>query len=295
MNSDKNSLSPPWWRKWPIETQRLTQIDAGSSPDCCASQRCVLMLGILTILISVNRTAHCATPTLGLPNLEVTDKSNDEAAALGRQLFFDATLSRDGSISCATCHQPKHGFSDSRPVAQGIDKRLGTRNTPTLLNEMFNVAQFWDGRSESLEQQALDPLMNPREHGLTDEKDLIERIRSNRDYVRQFRAVFGVEDGEIKAVQVARALTSFEPTLIAGGSPVDRDVFHHESGALSLAAIRGLNLFKDGARCATATPLTRRARCSQIMTMACIRSHPDASRCRPHCALHARRQCIDPS
>jgi len=74
--------------------------------------------------------------------------------ALGRELFFDKRLSADGTISCASCHEPERAFTDGKQFAEGIGGRRGARNSPTLLNAMFNTGQFWDGRAESLEAQA---------------------------------------------------------------------------------------------------------------------------------------------
>src|ERR671923_129906 len=88
-------------------------------------------------------------------------KSNPVTAAkieLGRKLFFDGRLSADGNISCATCHKPELAFTDGRPVAEGISGRRGVRNSISLLNAMFNPAQFWDGRVNTLEEQAVEPL-----------------------------------------------------------------------------------------------------------------------------------------
>lgn len=90
---------------------------------------------------------------------------NPAAAELGRQLFFDPRLSRNGKVACATCHQPDQAFTDGKPVATALGK--GTRNTPTLLGVAHNDWFFWDGRKDSLWSQALEPLENPAEHGLT--------------------------------------------------------------------------------------------------------------------------------
>jgi cytochrome c peroxidase len=171
--------------------------------------------------------------------------------ALGRRLFFDTRLSRNGSVSCATCHQPSHAFADERAVAQGIDKQRGTRNTPSLLNVSFNSTQFWDGRRPSLEAQALDPLTNPLEHGLNDEEDLLSRIRTDRRYLKSFARVFRVDRASIRGKHVAQALASFERTLIAGDSPFDRFLFGHDARALSPGAQRGLGLFRGPALCST--------------------------------------------
>ena len=95
---------------------------------------------------------------------------------LGRQLFFDARLSADGKVSCATCHDPKQGFADGKMVAKGIGGKIGTRNSPTLLNAMFNQNQFWDGRAGTLEDQAILPLIDPIEMGNASHGDVVKRL-----------------------------------------------------------------------------------------------------------------------
>jgi cytochrome c peroxidase len=192
-------------------------------------------------------------PRLGLPPL-VAPADNPQTPAriaLGRRLFFDTRLSLNGSISCSSCHQPEHGFSDGRALAQGIDKREGTRNTPSLLNAAFNTSQFWDGRRASLEAQALDPLTNPLEHGLKDDQALLDLIRADPVYVAAFRAAFSVDGPSIQKEQVAQAIANFERTLIAGDSPFDRYFFGRDEHALSPSAQRGLSLFQGTAQCSS--------------------------------------------
>jgi cytochrome c peroxidase len=128
---------------------------------------------------------------LGLPSSASADGVQAAAKiALGRHLFFDARLSADGSVSCATCHQPEHAFTDGRALARGIDQRLGTRNTPSVVNAALQREQFWDGRRDSIEAQVLDPLLSANEHGLADLTAVIELLKHDRDYATQFRAAF---------------------------------------------------------------------------------------------------------
>jgi cytochrome c peroxidase len=108
---------------------------------------------------AVQLTSRIALPTRWPSALQST------AIDLGKQLFFDAGLSRDGTVSCATCHQPQRAFSDGRRVGVGIDGRPGTRNTPTLLDAASLPSLNWDGRRERLEDQVVDPLLHPIEHG----------------------------------------------------------------------------------------------------------------------------------
>jgi len=170
-----------------------------------------------------------------------------EKVALGKRLFFDPTLSADGKISCATCHQPERGFADAEPLAVGIGGRRGTRNSMSLLNVIFNPAQFWDGRTDTLEQQALEPLTHPDEMGNRSLTEVLERLQGDAEYRAGFRAAFG-EKGEIDAARLAMALASYERTLVSGNSPFDR----FQAGdvtALTPAARRGLSIFRGRGRC----------------------------------------------
>jgi cytochrome c peroxidase len=168
-----------------------------------------------------------------------------EKVALGRDLFFDKRLSADGSISCATCHAPERAFADGRRVAEGISGRLGTRNSPTLLNAMFNTGQFWDGRAESLEAQARLPLVNPDEMGSQTYDQIIARLDRDETVINKFERVFG---GAITVDRISKAIAAFERTLVAGNSPFDR-YQAGDANALTSAARSGMILFRGKARC----------------------------------------------
>lgn len=191
---------------------------------------------------------------LGLPPLVAPADNPTSAAkvALGKKIFLDKRLSGDGTTSCASCHQPDRAFSDGRPLAQGIGKRIGTRNTPSIINAAFNTSQFWDGRRDTLETQALDPMFNAREHGLKDHASLLKLLRKDSRYASAFKAAFGITPTAIQVEHVGQALASFERTaLIAGDSPFDRYYFGGDKSRLSTSAIRGLTLFQGAAQCAT--------------------------------------------
>jgi cytochrome c peroxidase len=190
---------------------------------------------------------------LGLPKLPIPFDNPLSSAkiALGRKIFLDTRLSHDGATSCASCHQPKRAFSDGLKVAKGTDGRLGTRNTPSLLNAAYNQSQFWDGRRADLESQALDPLLNPREHAILDVQALLGMLRRDAGYVAAFKSAFRIEGNQINAQHVRRALASFIRTLVIGNSPFDRYFFQHQKTAMPASAIRGLILFQGAARCAT--------------------------------------------
>lgn len=167
-------------------------------------------------------------------------------AEFGRKLFFERQLSRDGSLACASCHLPEKAFTDGRTVSTGIDGSLGRRNTPSLLNRAYSRSLFWDGRAASLEEQALQPMINPAELGNTHE-EIVRRLRKETSYRRLFQAAYG--DEEINVKRVAEAIASFERTLLSGNSAFDRYELLKDEAALSESAKRGLELFRGKANC----------------------------------------------
>jgi len=214
--------------------------------------RVQLLLVTWIILTAASGEARASgRDLLGLPSpVAIIAKPEDAARiALGRRLFFDKRLSVDGLISCSSCHDPVKAYADGRAFAQGVRGRRTTRNAPSLLNVAFNTSQFWDGRRLSLEDQALDPLLNPREHGLSDARDLLVRIRADAGYVNSFRSAFHVGPADITPSQVAQAIASFERSLLAGNSPFDRYFYAKERSALSAEAERGFSVFTGAAGC----------------------------------------------
>ena len=114
-----------------------------------------------------------------------------EKTALGKKLFFDGRLSADGTVACATCHDPARAFTDGRPVSVGIDGRAGQRNAPTVLNALFNKAQFWDGRAKTLEDQAAMPIVNPVEMGQPNLDAAVAALAKIEEYQHDFQRSFG--------------------------------------------------------------------------------------------------------
>jgi cytochrome c peroxidase len=169
-----------------------------------------------------------------------------DRVSLGRRLFFDKRLSRDGRVACASCHQPRHAFADRRPIAIGIGGRTGRRNVPSIVNRAYARVLFWDGRMAALEEQALAPLTSPAELGSTIE-EIVDRLAADAGYVASFQRAFG--DASITGARMAQALASFERTLLSGDSAVDRYETGGRKDALSPAAARGLGLFRGKARC----------------------------------------------
>ncbi len=136
---------------------------------------------------------------------------------LGRQLYFDKRLSRDETVSCATCHDPAKGWTDQAPVSTGIDGQKGGRSAPTVMNRVLHPTQFWDGRAATLEEQALGPIGNPIEMGFSVEES-VKLLDGIEGYRIQFEKVFG---GPASADGIAQAIASFERTIVTGASPWD--------------------------------------------------------------------------
>ncbi len=172
------------------------------------------------------------------------DKLLADRVALGRRLFFDPVLSRDGSLACASCHLPSHGFADPRPLSIGINQARGLRNAPSLFNVAMGRSFFWDGRAGSLEEQVKFPIENPRELGSKLE-NVVSRLKSDAGYLREFGRVF--PDG-VTAANLARSIADFERTLLLGNSRVDR-FRGGDSAALNDAQRQGLWLFESRGHC----------------------------------------------
>lgn len=204
-------------------------------------------------------TQACASgPTLGIPPEAIGDHHVPAPLAkLGHDLFFDTRLSADGTVSCATCHQPEHGFTDGRPLAVGLAQRKGTRNTPSVINAALQGAQFWDGRRNSIEAQVFDPLLNANEHGLAQPAEVIDRVREDRAYVARFEIAFGVAEPERE--HIAEALASYVRSLATGDSPFDRYAYGCDARALSASAARGLALFTGRAQCSACHTIGERS------------------------------------
>jgi cytochrome c peroxidase len=166
-----------------------------------------------------------------------------EKVRLGRLLFFEKRLSFDQSLSCAGCHVPEKGFADPVPFSMGVGGKKGRRHTPTVVNRIFSGAQFWDGRAASLEEQALGPMLNPVEMAMPSMALAIERLKADPAYADSFKAAFP-PDGLVTAENVAKAIASFERTILSGNSPFDRFIAG-DSNAMSPAAKRGWEIFND--------------------------------------------------
>jgi cytochrome c peroxidase len=174
-------------------------------------------------------------------------------AILGRRLFFEGNLSRDGSISCTWCHAPGHAFTDKHRTdfSTGVGGFFTTRNSPTVVNLAFFNSFMFDGSASTLEEQATMPLLNPHEMDMT-AAEVESRVASDPYYVKLYRQSFG--PGPITLGNIARALATYQRTLVSFRSPYDAWMAG-DSSALSASARRGAQIFIDGrggcARCHT--------------------------------------------
>ena len=185
---------------------------------------------------------------LGLPPLPVPEDNPMTTAKveLGKMLYFDKRLSKEGTVSCATCHDPQTAWTEHEATSTGIKDQLGQRNSPTVINAAYAPAQFWDGRAKTLEEQALGPIENPIEMGHKLDA-MIADLSKLDGYREQFQKVFGTgvtEEG------IARAIAAFERTVLSGNSPYDRFTEKNDEKALSDAQKRGLEVF-ESTGCAT--------------------------------------------
>lgn len=162
---------------------------------------------------------------------------------LGEELFMDSILSRDYTLSCASCHIPEFAFSDTSAVSLGVDGQLGTRNTPSVMNMTARSAFFWDGRSATLEEQALEPIKNPVEMDLSIDS-AIARLQADNYYNNKFIEIFGKRPD---SSNLAVALAEFQRTLETG-SAFDR-FMAGDSSAISLSAMRGQEIFNVKGKC----------------------------------------------
>ena len=157
-----------------------------------------------------------------------TNPITKESVQLGRKLFFDKRLSRDNSVSCATCHDPQYAFTDARKLAVGVDGRTGDKRVPRILNRAYGKAFFWDGRVTQLEEQVVMPIANPKE------MDLDVQVAAAR---------VGLD-----IVTLQRALASYVRTILSGNSPYDRYVQGDRDALISEQKL-GLQIFRGKAGC----------------------------------------------
>lgn len=180
----------------------------------------------------------------------VRDGFTPQQIDLGRYLFFDPALSKDGTVSCASCHQPQKGFSDGLKTSVGVHQTSLKRAAPSLWNVAFYKKLFWDARATSLEEQMTGPLYSPEEMGTTREQ-LLETLNAIATYRELFSQAFpGKKSDKIELTEIYLAIAAFESSLISLNSRYDQYA-HGYADALTKQEIEGLNIFRSFvARCA---------------------------------------------
>ena len=144
----------------------------------------------------------------------VDNPSTPEKVALGNALYHEKHLSKNGNLSCASCHDLSNYGVDNKPTSPGSDGKNGERNTPTTYNAFRQFKQFWDGRAETIEEQATGPVFNPVEHGLADEAQLVAKIKEKPELVEGFKKAFPGAAEPVTAANFRNAVGAFERTLV---------------------------------------------------------------------------------
>lgn len=182
---------------------------------------------------------------VGVVPIPADNPQTQAKVELGKKLFFDRRLSGDGTMSCATCHDPRQGFSDGLEISLNYPTTRNWRNSPTLLGVAFQKHLFHDGRASTLEEQALFPMMSAFE--MNQNLDFMEEeIRSVPEYVAEFTKVFG--DDEVNRERVAMAIAAFERTLVSHDAPLDSFLKGKKNG-LSPDALQGYKIFTGKGQC----------------------------------------------
>ncbi len=176
------------------------------------------------------------------PIIPINNPQTVEGVALGRKLFFDPILSADNKQACADCHSPENAFTDSDRFSEGIDGLTGNRNSMPLFNMAWNYDEnfFWDGRTFSLEKQALEPVRDPIEMHNTWPNAMLS-IQNHADYPTLFLEAFGTST--IDSTLITKALAQFERTLISANSRFDKHLLGQ--GTLTTSELNGFNIFMD--------------------------------------------------
>jgi len=212
-----------------------------------AARRASIALALLSLACASSEKPHASTSpvaepagtippweqanpvkSLPVPPLGVAGELSDlefrvtpEKVRLGRWLFYDTRLSKDGAVSCSSCHEPERGFSEAEPVSTGVHGKKGTRKAPPILNVAFPVYPvfFWDGRASTLAEQAKGPMSNPVEMGMAAD-DVVAAVRAVRAYGRYFAEAYG--DERVDLDRIAEAIAAYEATRLSGNSAYDR-------------------------------------------------------------------------
>ena len=196
----------------------------------------------LAIISSISVNAADASWE-ALPDVAPAPADNpttDAKVTLGKMLFMDPRFSSTGTVSCNSCHNVMEGGDDSRTFSMGVHGKTGGRNAPTVWNSAFHSVQFWDGRADLLEDQAKGPVTNPVEMGVPEIEQAMDKVRAIPGYKPYFEKAFGKDS--MTVVNAAKAVASFERTLITPNSPYDKYV-KGDKKAMSAQQVRGMQTF----------------------------------------------------
>jgi cytochrome c peroxidase len=198
-------------------------------PFCWSHTVCISLIFLRYLVRHVGAPVEMTRAAIPADNPQTPEK-----ISLGQKLFFDRRLSADDTVSCSTCHDPALAFTDRKPTSVGIKGRVGQRNAPTILNALYNKTQFWDGRVNTLEEQAALPIVNSVEMGQPNVEAAVAlsvemgqpnveaavaQIAAIGEYQQVFRAVFGRPPN---GPDLLRAIASYERTQLSFDSPFDR-------------------------------------------------------------------------
>ncbi len=239
------------------------------------AMKCRIKLWFGAILVCIAPIHGWAGPVDSCPRLDATSDNSGQSAALlshlrpkcliglpplpsqfrhdaasplvgiGEQLFFDTRLSRDGKVSCGSCHKPEHAFADPRSVSVGIEGRHGRRNSPSVINTAFLSSLLWDGSADTLEHQIRKALTNPHEMGAL-ESHVVGYLQTQPHLSCLLNERSGEKDG-ISAV--SRAIAAYVRSIIVGNSAVDRFLFGDDPNALTASQVRGFKVFVGKGHC----------------------------------------------
>jgi cytochrome c peroxidase len=214
----------------------------------------LLTLFVTTLTISVSCTpnqTNNSAPEVDItyifgPKLEKSlftsnDNSSQPLIDLGRQLYYDKRLSKNQDISCNSCHLLENYGVDNLPTSPGHKGQLGARNSPSVYHAAAHLAQFWDGRAATVEEQAKGPILNPGEMAMPSEAKVLEVVNSIPEYVSQFKTAFASDSNPVTYDNLGKAIGAFEKGLVTP-SPFDK-YFAGDKNALNAQQKRGLNLF----------------------------------------------------
>ncbi len=210
----------------------------------------ILISGLAILLISAGADGS-KKPSIGpLPDKPPEPKDNPTTPVkvkLGKLLYFDPRLSGDGSVSCATCHDPNHGWAKKRVMSPAYPENKHFRHSPTVLNVAYNTLMFWDGRVKTLEEQAEKPIASPFEMNMN--YDLLEeRLKAIPGYRKLFKEAFPGEKDPITIKNVAKAIAAFERTIVCNDSPFDK-YMRGDKNAMDELQVKGMKLFVGKAGC----------------------------------------------